>query len=319
MIFSGTRRPRVWAVSMIGVTLCFQPVEAQQSAELVVSPTAIPPDESTPVTLALRNTSALPIGVGALFFELQIPGGGLEVVGFEWAHPHLVEPCYFTSSNPPQAVAFTDACAVVVSPGRQVALGQLTLLKPDGPDATLILGDPGFILYGTPLLQPIPIANGTHWVTFSSASGDCCSPHRASGCNDPQIEACVCYFAPYCCIPGLPWSQICVDAANDLGCGAFRDCNNNGQPDTCDAVLGPSEDCNQDSIPDECVDPADGDYDSDGEVTLYDYAWFVVCTANSASEASLETSCCQFDFDHDEDNDLLDFGALQRLFSGDGP
>lgn len=46
----------------------------------------------------------------------------------------------------------------------------------------------------------------------------CCTAHGAAGCDDEQVESCVCADDDYCC--ETAWDQSCVNAAVDGGCGA---------------------------------------------------------------------------------------------------
>ena len=48
--------------------------------------------------------------------------------------------------------------------------------------------------------------------------GPCCEPHDGTGCNDPEVSACVCQFDPFCC--EQYWDEICVDEAIDV-CGLW--------------------------------------------------------------------------------------------------
>ncbi|HET6583450.1 MAG TPA: hypothetical protein VFG69_08380 [Nannocystaceae bacterium] len=45
--------------------------------------------------------------------------------------------------------------------------------------------------------------------------GDCCAAHGNPGCDDAEVEACVCTMDYVCCLE--PWDELCVDAAADCG------------------------------------------------------------------------------------------------------
>ncbi len=47
--------------------------------------------------------------------------------------------------------------------------------------------------------------------------GDCCEAHDNPGCDDDEIEACVCAMDIACC--NAEWDQICVDQVAELRCG----------------------------------------------------------------------------------------------------
>jgi hypothetical protein len=43
--------------------------------------------------------------------------------------------------------------------------------------------------------------------------GDCCAPHGNPGCDDEDVEVCVCTMDYVCCLE--PWDEICADAAQN--------------------------------------------------------------------------------------------------------
>ena len=44
----------------------------------------------------------------------------------------------------------------------------------------------------------------------------CCQRHDEPGCQDPEVEACICDVMPECCTDG--WSEACIVEGVDLGC-----------------------------------------------------------------------------------------------------
>lgn len=58
-----------------------------------------------------------------------------------------------------------------------------------------------------------------------STGDSCCEAHDTPGCNDTEIEACVCDNDPFCCGMGGAdmdegvWDQFCVDDVGDQMCG----------------------------------------------------------------------------------------------------
>ncbi len=87
-------------------------------------------------------------------------------------------------------------------------------------------------------------------------------PRLGSGSSGPEFT-----WAPeQPASPGLP------NPGQSFGCGVTGpDCNNNGQPDSCDLLLGTSLDNNGNSIPDECELPfARGDSNLDGALDISD-------------------------------------------------
>ena len=45
--------------------------------------------------------------------------------------------------------------------------------------------------------------------------GDCCAAHDGPGCDDDEVEACVCDMDYVCCLD--PWDDLCADAAVECG------------------------------------------------------------------------------------------------------
>ncbi len=109
------------------------------------------------------------------------------------------------------------------------------------------------------------------------------------------------------------------------------DCNTNGFGDIDDILTGFSDDCNRNRIPDEC-DIADGiltdfnnqggadtceglgDFDSDGDRDVHDFASFVDCVTGPNVTAPVE--CQPADIDGDGDVDFSDYGFFSRLTGG---
>jgi hypothetical protein len=69
-------------------------------------------------------------------------------------------------------------------------------------------------------------STGPYDVTFqleAGAQNDCCEPGSTPGCDDPQIEACVCAIDPFCC--AIAWDESCVQEVETFGCGSCADGN----------------------------------------------------------------------------------------------
>lgn len=48
--------------------------------------------------------------------------------------------------------------------------------------------------------------------------GECCTPNpQGPGCDDPQVQDCVCAVDPYCC--AYTWDDLCVDYVEQHECG----------------------------------------------------------------------------------------------------
>ncbi len=47
--------------------------------------------------------------------------------------------------------------------------------------------------------------------------GDCCSEHGTPGCDEPEVEQCVCDIEPFCC--DNQWSAACTAVLEVHGCG----------------------------------------------------------------------------------------------------
>lgn len=53
-------------------------------------------------------------------------------------------------------------------------------------------------------------------------TGNCCEGHDHAGCNEPQVESCVCETDATCCV--LRWDDICADAAQqECAAGCLSD------------------------------------------------------------------------------------------------
>ncbi len=61
--------------------------------------------------------------------------------------------------------------------------------------------------------------------------------------------------------------------------------------------------------------PTPGDYDNDGDVDLDDYAEFARCMTGPEA-GPIEPDCGVFDFEPDDDVDMMDVGAFQSVFGG---
>ena len=80
-----------------------------------------------------------------------------------------------------------------------------------------------------------------------ACNGDCCAANGTIGCQEPDIQACVCEMDPYCC--NVQWDAICANEAEDdcgADCGVEPGCGDG----LCDADLGEncfacSQDCGQ--------------------------------------------------------------------------
>lgn len=68
----------------------------------------------------------------------------------------------------------------------------------------------------------------------------CCEAHDEPGCDEPEVEACVCEGAPECCEG--PWTDACAEAVELLGCGVCG-----GMEGEC-CEIHPEPSCNDDAI-----------------------------------------------------------------------
>jgi hypothetical protein len=73
----------------------------------------------------------------------------------------------------------------------------------------------------------------------SSSTGEpggsgCCEPHGGPGCNEPDVQTCVCKTLPECCV--FEWDQPCVDAAM-MDCDATCMAVDTGDTGTADCEL----------------------------------------------------------------------------------
>jgi hypothetical protein len=95
--------------------------------------------------------------------------------------------------------------------------------------------------------------NGTPDECENPPDHNCCTMGHGPGCNDPQIQACMCALDPFCCEGD--WDFYCKGNVEQWGCGSCRgnrDCNANGTLDECDILHGGAADCQPNGIPDVC-------------------------------------------------------------------
>jgi len=88
-------------------------------------------------------------------------------------------------------------------------------------------------------------------------AGSCCIANGTPGCQDPQVQACVCQMDPYCC--NTQWDGICAGEADDCG-----SCNG----DCCKA--NPTPGCDDEDV-EECV--------CDGDMYCCNSKWDASCAA----------------------------------------
>jgi len=66
----------------------------------------------------------------------------------------------------------------------------------------------------------------------------CCEAHATSGCEDTEVEACVCAEDPYCC--ATAWDSLCVSEVESLDCGlCASSCGTPQQVAAIDAAFEP--------------------------------------------------------------------------------
>lgn len=64
----------------------------------------------------------------------------------------------------------------------------------------------------------------------------CCAADDEPGCNEPEIQACVCTDEPQCCVDG--WTFACVEAIEDLECGICRERGSSSSGGTTSTTSG---------------------------------------------------------------------------------
>lgn len=92
-----------------------------------------------------------------------------------------------------------------------------------GTDGATTSGTAATDTTGTPPTTGGTTSTGTTSPGTTSTTGtppnDCCVPHRAPGCADSHIQACVCGADLTCCVPDHGWDEICVKEVTTFGCG----------------------------------------------------------------------------------------------------
>ena len=58
---------------------------------------------------------------------------------------------------------------------------------------------------------------GCGMCSYPPGTGDCCEENATIGCDDPDIQDCVCVGDPFCCT--IEWDGICVLQVDELMCG----------------------------------------------------------------------------------------------------
>ena len=108
----------------------------------------------------------------------------------------------------------------------------------------------------------------------------------------------------------LSWNTIDGGGAMQITGGDFELSATIGQPDTGTMSGGDFEMTVGFWFP-----VVTGDCNADGTVNLFDYEPFQACvTGPGGGPVSLDCAC--FDFNDDDDVDMLDFGSLQTTFTG---
>jgi hypothetical protein len=128
----------------------------------------------------------------------------------------------------------------------------------------------------------------------------CCNAHGETGCDNADIEACVCAADPYCC--STQWDSICVGKVESLGCGGASSwCHYNvidgTDCDDADADVNPGEVevCN--GVDDDCDDAVDeedatscSDHFLDEDEDTYGVDGDSKCLCEPASSSG---NCCE--------------------------
>lgn len=62
---------------------------------------------------------------------------------------------------------------------------------------------------------------GCGMCTYPTGTGDCCTENGTIGCEDADVQDCVCVGDPFCCT--IEWDGICVIEVDEFMCGACPD------------------------------------------------------------------------------------------------
>jgi hypothetical protein len=123
---------------------------------------------------------------------------------------------------------------------------------------------------------------------------DCCLFHQTPGCDDAEIEACVCAFDPFCCT--VAWDGFCIsEAISDCGlnCG-LNDLRDKVKDDGGDAGYG--DDGHDDDGHDD--DGHDDDGHEDGKEDDDQDCFDDCCTPSAdpgCENSEIEQCVCAFD------------------------
>jgi hypothetical protein len=86
---------------------------------------------------------------------------------------------------------------------------------------------------------PGTTSTGSDETTGGGEGDNCCEPHATPGCNEPEVETCVCEQQATCC--ALAWDEVCSALAQDRCAAECVDPGTTGDPTTggvSDACLG---------------------------------------------------------------------------------
>ena len=117
-----------------------------------------------------------------------------------------------------------------------------------------------------------------------ACQGDCCAANGTIGCQEPEVQDCVCAMDVYCC--NIQWDNICAnEAEEDCGadCGVEPGCGDG----LCEADLGEScfacpQDCGQ--CTGECCQGNNSPGCEDPDITECVCAMYPACCANVWSD-----------------------------------
>ena len=126
-------------------------------------------------------------------------------------------------------------------------------------------------------------------------TGDCCEEHEAPGCDDPEVQNCLCALDSFCC--EKEWDMICVQEVTELGCG---ECGGSVTPGCGNDICDVDETC--DLCPEDCGwCPSEGDCCTPNGTAGCDD----VAVQNCVCEQ--DTWCCTVEWDFACANEVMSF------------
>ncbi|MCX4240117.1 hypothetical protein [Paraliomyxa miuraensis] len=134
---------------------------------------------------------------------------------------------------------------------------EVSQLEPTGSESSTSVASTGLATATSQGSTSSGVVDDTGTSSSSSAgdtagSQDCCAPHDAVGCEDPDLTTCVCNEIAFCC--AFEWDETCVEQALACGgCGAQTTTDTTGAPEPVCCSASDQPGCAEDPALEGCV------------------------------------------------------------------